>query len=59
MSVPSAGPNYVTWREFFIRSPFVTQEEIDQVQELGWAHVANLYRQHSAGIQAQLQDNVY
>jgi hypothetical protein len=49
---------FVTWRDFLIESPFVTQEEIDQVQELGWAQVSNLYRQHSAGIQSQLQDNV-
>jgi hypothetical protein len=48
---------FVGWRDFFIASPFVTQEEIDQVQELGWAQISNLYRQHSAGIQAQNQDH--
>lgn len=48
---------FVGWRDFFIASPFITQEEIDQVQELGWVQISNLYRQHSAGIQAQIQDH--
>ena len=55
MGVPLAGRNHVTWRDFFIGSLFVNQEEIDQVQELGWAQVSNLYRQHSAALQAQIQ----